>query len=535
MATTPDASTDASPDASAGSDDEQREPEPLAAMATVTQRELGWEQLVVEAERLGRDERFRGLSDEQVADRLARGASELAAATCRWLELLAEFVVRGTWADEGARSPGAWLSWKLGIGASTAREHVRVALRLRELPQVRTRFAAGTLSYSKVRAVTRLAVDASYEPLLLEWADHATAAELERIASRARSARRAQLGAEDPDDRRYAWTRRMHADGSTSLTLRAPDEVIAALEVDVQRLAEQMLADRLRGELPGGAEAPVATQDQVAGEAADEDAQATAAPGPDGTGTPNPGPAEMVEALQLSCAAAAGTTEKVDSSGLDRHTLVLTADVHDLAEPPAEAGRSAARPTQPVRARDDHGRVRGMPRSTLRRLACDAGIVLAATDQRGAPLDVGRRTRRPSAALRRAVQLRDGGCTFPSCHATRHLHVHHVRHWADGGETTLRNLVTVCSFHHRFVHERGWTIQVSDDGQHTFAAPDARPVPQVGRLPAVPDHPADVGGRGGASAEALLPPGHVGVGYDLSLAVAVLHQAWADSQAELAA
>jgi hypothetical protein len=130
------------------------------AAGAVTWRDLSWEELVDEASRLGRDERFSSLTDDALADQVAEGAAQLDAALCRWLELVGELVVRGIWADQGARTPGQWLSWKLGIGRSTGLERVRVALALREFPATRERFAAGTLSYSKVRAITRCGVPA---------------------------------------------------------------------------------------------------------------------------------------------------------------------------------------------------------------------------------------------------------------------------------------------------------------------------------------------------------------------------------------
>ncbi|MFA9433021.1 hypothetical protein [Egicoccus sp. AB-alg2] len=109
----------------------------LADAAVITQRELGWEQLFAHARTLGGDPALAPLSDHDVEVALHARAGELTIALARLFDLLAEFVVRGIWADQGCRTPGTWLSWKLGLGASTAREWVRVALRLRELPTIR--------------------------------------------------------------------------------------------------------------------------------------------------------------------------------------------------------------------------------------------------------------------------------------------------------------------------------------------------------------------------------------------------------------
>jgi hypothetical protein len=95
---------------------------------------------------------------------------------------------------------------------------------------------------------------------------------------------------------------------------------------------------------------------------------------------------------------------------------------------------------------------------TCRRLACDASVVHVTHDSRGAVLDVGRKTRTISPALRRALEVRDRGCRFPGC-GLRFTDGHHVRHWADGGATSLANCLLLCSYHHTLVHEGGWRIE----------------------------------------------------------------------------
>lgn len=109
---------------------------------------------------------------------------------------------------------------------------------------------------------------------------------------------------------------------------------------------------------------------------------------------------------------------------------------------------------------------------TARRLACDSTLVGIVEDSDGEPLNVGRKTRAISPALRRALKSRDGGCRFPGCDRTQYTEGHHARHWADGGETKLGNLVTLCSFHHRLIHEGGFGLRVTDDGAFVFTRPD---------------------------------------------------------------
>ena len=85
-------------------------------------------------------------------------------------------------------------------------------------------------------------------------------------------------------------------------------------------------------------------------------------------------------------------------------------------------------------------------------------------------LDVGRRTRSISPALRRGLEVRDGGCRFPGC-GLRFTEGHHIRHWADGGETSLSNALLLCRFHHRLVHEGGWTVRWWGEGRPVFFDP----------------------------------------------------------------
>jgi len=137
----------------------------------------------------------------------------------------------------------------------------------------------------------------------------------------------------------------------------------------------------------------------------------------------------------------------------------------------------------------------GVSAETSRRLLCDAGVVPVQVDAAGNALDVGRKTRKISPALRRALKRRDGVCQFPGCHYRRDLDAHHVHHWVHGGETQLSNLVELCRRHHRFVHEFGYNVAHTDSGALCFSDPDGRAIPAVpprplaARLP-TPEHVA---------------------------------------------
>jgi hypothetical protein len=111
---------------------------------------------------------------------------------------------------------------------------------------------------------------------------------------------------------------------------------------------------------------------------------------------------------------------------------------------------------------------------TTRRLACDCSILKLVEDEQGRPLSIGRKSRTITPALRRALKARDDGCRFPGCTHRAYLDGHHVKHWADGGETGLDNLVQLCRHHHRLVHEGGFHCERRDDGAFVFRDPNNR-------------------------------------------------------------
>ena len=148
---------------------------------------------------------------------------------------------------------------------------------------------------------------------------------------------------------------------------------------------------------------------------------------------------------------------------------------------------------------------------TARRLACDCTLVGMVDGAGGEPLSVGRKTRAIPAAIQRALRARDGGCRFPGCDRTKYTHGHHVQHWADGGETKLVNLVSLCGFHHRLLHEGGFGVVRTDDGLFVFTRPDGRRIPERGPAPAL-NAESDTRSRGNAST-GLLPNGQLDPDY----------------------
>lgn len=409
---------------------------------------------------------------EELGAQIAAMAADIEAAMCRWLTLVAEFDRREGWALEGAASCAAWVSWRCAVGPTAAREHVRVARRLAELPAVREAFSRGELSYSKVRAITRVD-DVAHEGELVELARNASAAQLERIVRSYRSAAQVEADAERALASRFlslSWD----DDGSLRVRGRLPADQGALLVKAVELLTEQL------------------------GDTAPADA-------------PDPAGARRADALTAIADGALAAAEHVRTGG-DRTQVVIHVDEVGLTEPACcedHEHRAAA-----GRREFDGGPA--LSRATARRLACDAGLVRM-TEHDGHPLSVGRKTRSIPPALRRALHARDRGCRFPGCTHHRFVDAHHIRHWADGGATDLGNLVHLCTHHHRLLHEGGFTVRAVGGG-FEFRTPQGRllrdaPVPS--RLRRGPACDVDQG-LPRASAEAPLQ--HLRERLDLGLA-----------------
>ncbi len=351
---------------------------------------------------------------EIVERQICEGAADLAAATCRWLILVAEYDARRGWAQWGTRSCAHWLSLRCGIGLRTAQEHARVARALSELPLVTRHFRSGELSYTKVRAVTR-AANSVNEAELVELALNATGAQLDQVVQGYLGVIRVNRhqGREVEDQQRLSCT--WGDDGMLRIEGSLNPEDGAAL------LAALEAADPEDPDLPYSAR-----RAQALGLIARGEAKA---------------PPEVV--VHVDAATLSG------------------AEISDQCQ--IEDG--------PVIAPE-----------LARRLGCDAALVTI-VERDGQALSVGRRTRAINPALRRALRRRDEGCRFPGCTNRRHLHAHHIEHWAHGGPTELGNLIQLCSRHHRCVHEGGYTVALDASGTPRFTAPGGWRIPSHGEGP----------------------------------------------------
>jgi hypothetical protein len=376
-----------------------------------------------------------------LGDEIAEIAGRINVATHRLLTCVRRFDEAEGWFAQGAQSCAHWLTWRVGMDPGTAREKVRVARALGALPAIDEAFAAGRVSYAQVRAMTRVAT-ADNEARILAVALEATGAQLERIC---RGLKRAtSLEAEQAADRRI----RARALGSGLVNLSV---VVSPDEADLLIRAIEKARAAMTPAAP-----PVA---ESSSSSAASDAAA-----------PRPSAADGLLYIATSYLEA-GTG--VGEGAAPDVQVVIHLD-KDLGAPDGAL----------IASLDDGTHVSA---ETLRRVACDGGLVAAVVDERGGVLDVGRRTRAIPTAIKRALWLRDQGCRFPGCANRRFVHGHHVKHWLHGGRTSLDNLLLLCSFHHRLVHEGGFTISLTDGTDVEVRAPSG------GLLPAVPPLAPDGG------------------------------------------
>ena len=412
---------------------------------------------------------------ERLEAQICELAGHVAAATCRFLVLLGDFDARRGWAGWEMTSCAAWLSWKCQLTAGTAREHVRVARALRDLPVIRAEFAAGRLSYAKVRALTRIAAPGT-EAGLAEIAGPMTGNQLERFARAHRQVSRA-----DDDQarvrRRLTW--RLDDDGSLAGTFRLPPLAGAVLLQALRAAAAD--PDHPRGgqdasvsaETPAG-EAPVAATPVTVTSSHLADALLVIA---ETFLAGQVADAENPDVYQVIVHVGAGALPAADpAGGTSQPPAATSADV------PAETPPAPGHPADPARCHVEDGPAISV--STAQMITCTAALSWLLHDRDGSVLDAGRRRRRPGAALRRAARDRDHcRCRFPGCESRR-VDLHHIQHWINGGRTSLKNLISLCPYHHMLIHQRGYLIASAPADAFTFHRPDGTLLPAS---PAPPD------------------------------------------------
>ena len=372
---------------------------------------------------VGFEERFAVL-----APRVHAGMAEL-------VELSARLDTDGSWATHGMQTCAHWLSMNIGVGVWTGAELVRVGHALEKLPEIRAAFAAGELSFDKVRALSRVAKPEDQQHWL-QVARGASGGQLARIC------REVRIGFPADDPRRagdpllkrgvHAWYR---DDGMLQLLAVLPAEEGAIVMAALER-AEQVIRGEQRS-VPSPDEPELAAERRTR-------------------------PMLRADALNRVCEAWVGASAQTPAVAPTTQVVVhVDEGVLTGADPD---GRSHIEDGPWVSP------------SSVRRMSCDADVVTV-TERSGNPIDVGRIHRLITPKLRLALQSRDQGCRFPGCSvpATR-TDGHHVKHWADGGATNLDNLVSLCRFHHGRHHEGKFLIVSQPSGVFQFVRADGNPI-----------------------------------------------------------
>jgi hypothetical protein len=344
--------------------------------------------------------------------------------------LVREFDDRFGWKKWSFKSCAEWLAWRASITLSTAREKVRTAHALRTVPAIAAAFEAGRLSYSKVKALTRVA-HLHDEGLLLK---HALDATVPQVEERCRQIRNVA-----PDSVHHA----LRAWESRSLTAwRDEARGVLRLTVEVPIEEGELIVQALDCAVAGG---EVTTD--VDPEAVAESKGATWR-------------AQQADALvAVAKSYLDGGHGDEGGSTADHYQVVVHADAKSV--------------TGGVGCAD-------LPIDTVKRFLCDCSMVLVAEDADGNPLDVGRKQRTVSTPLKRALYARDRGCTFPGCHRKRYLDGHHLKHWINGGETNPDNMTLLCTHHHKLLHEGSFSVLRESDDTLRFITADGRTIPRNG-------------------------------------------------------
>ena len=374
------------------------------------------------------------MGDRQLVSRIDDAHRRACAAESDLVQLCAQVDASGVWRDDGARDAAHWLAMRFGVSQWKARRWIAAGQELPFLPAVGEAFDAGRLGVDKVVELTRFA-EPDTEDGLVEWAARVSPATIRR-----------------------------RADLSTR-------EDVPEVEAQRARYLRWWFGDEgrrfgLEGELPAAQGAIIAkTLDPIA-------AELPVMPDEEGSGYADARRADALSALV--------SAEVAADPDPDRATLVVHADVEALRRGTAGAEIEDGPVIHPA---------------TLQRLGCNARIQTVIEDGVGNVRHVGSMKREPAAWQVRQVRHRDKGCVFPGCGARAFTQVHHIQFWSRGGRTELDNLVLICAFHHKLVHEMGWSLRRQANGSLEWLRPGGeryRAGPLAPQPPPAPPAPSSL-------------------------------------------
>ena len=487
-----------------------------------------------------------------IAERLRTLGRDIAGNMADQLELLVRLDDEAGWKPSGARHCVAWMNQQLQISPQLRWEYLRVGRELRSLPVCSALFRSGSMKWSMIRQISRVATPDN-ESLLCHAALDATVSDIQRLCSEYRW--RKDIGGESVDAdaaersaenllalRQFearSLTYNKASNGNTRIVLSLPPEQAEAFLNSIQHalgqldecdkgttdvMTQEIMTQEIMAKETTSKE--ITAKETTAEQAQAQNAKAweatsqaapqsnkknyaTIAQATAGLDTAEHATIRQITMAQRRADAAVLMAETClqvvgrDVSMADRYQVIVTVDVNDLkhnagapdsgalameststeSSAPASSGTGTGTSAEsssgtgtesgtetntnsttgnaiPSVPRKRPTIVGGDPLSveTVRRLACDcmASIIVSAD---GEPVDIGRKSRIWPSALARAIKVRDQHCQFPGCTQTRHLQIHPIQHWAEGGSTGVDNGVCLCSRHHTFVHEGGLRIE----------------------------------------------------------------------------
>ena len=295
-------------------------------------------------------------------------SARINAASYELLVLIRRFDERAGWLQWGFANCAEWLHWRCDLGLSAAREKVRVADALKTLPAIVLAFSRGELSYSKVRALTRVA-RCDNEDVLIAFALKTTAA---RVEERCRGLRCGTADSVTEANRSHAnRSLRIHRD-----PLRGTMTITVELPLEAGELIDKAL-DRAR-------ESSISSGSEFA-----EEFWA----------------AKQADALVTMAKSCLSGQRDSSTASFDNYQVTVHVDRSALS---GGNGRS------------------GLPIESVKRLCCDGETVVIVEGENGEPLNVGCKTRSVPTAIKRALRSRDRGCVFPGCTNKRFVDAHHI-------------------------------------------------------------------------------------------------------------
>ena len=353
--------------------------------------------------------------ENSIRQRLKALTQEITSQHADLLQLLVRFDDCKGWQQSGAKHCAAWMNFELGIGSALSWEYLRVGRKLLQLPTLQALFRAGKLSWSKVRLITRVA-DEENEKTLCHAALDAPVSDVKRLCESYRWNTDDNRESENEramkqwESRSFTWDET--SIGSTRIQLVLPPEIAQAFLNSVEHSLNQL-------------ETSDHSMSQRRADAA-------------------------VLMAERSLQNAGG-----DVAAADRYQVIVSVDSTEIRH--SENTTTSTQPDIPTKRPTLLG-AGSIATETARRIACDCSITVNKSVN-GESVDIGRKSRIWPNAMERAIKARDQHCIWPGCTQSRHLHIHHIEHWVDGGATSINNGACLCSHHHQLVHEGGYTVQ----------------------------------------------------------------------------